>query len=302
METMTIKELLKKAAYLLRLSDIDHPNADAELLLAHAIGKPREFLVTHPEKTVSKTHVLRFQKLLKRRRAHEPIAYLLGYKEFYGRTFVVGRDVLIPRQETETLIEAALDAVRSINARPEEITVFDVGTGSGCIALTLTAELPGSRALCADFSEKAITIARENALRLGLEQRAAFTLMDITSLNEGKPRLPPHRTLVLTANLPYLPDYIWKTRARGIKEYEPAHALRSGADGLNHYRALLRRLRSWKLVPDIMLFEADPPQFAPLAKLVQSDFKTHHLSIRKDIRGLDRILIAIRKSTHAAKQ
>lgn len=292
---MTIKDLLKKAGHRLQVSDIDHPRSDAELLLAHVLDKPREFLLTHPEKDVSKTHLDRFEKLLARRKTHEPIAYLLGYKEFYGRAFGVDKDVLIPRPETETLIEAVLEGVAALGASPEGVAILDIGTGSGCIALTLAAELPGARAIGLDDSENALSVASENARLLDLDGRTDFRVTDIASPKAMVPVLPAHETLVLTANLPYLPDFTWETRPSGIKDHEPVHAFVSGADGLNHYRALLRRLVDWRLEPDIMAFEADPPQFAPLANIVRGIFREHRLSIRKDLRGLDRVLLASRK-------
>lgn len=292
---MTINDVLKKAGHRLRLHDIDHPYADAELLLAHALSKPREFLITHPEKTVSQTNVLKFEKLLERRKAHEPIAYLLGYKEFYGRAFVVSDKVLIPRPETEILIESVLEAVKEKNIPTKDIAIFDVGTGSGCIALTLAAEWPDSHALAVDISDEALHVAERNAIHLGLEARTTFAHLDISDTTSEKPNLPPHAFLALTANLPYLPDFSWDTRARGIKDHEPVRAFVSGADGLNHYRALLRQLKSWKLTPDIMLFEADPHQFEPLAKLVRGAFKNHQMKVIKDLRGLDRILLATKK-------
>lgn len=296
MEGMTIKELLRKASHRLRMADVEHADKDAELLLAHVMDKPREFLITHPDRKVGKTLEGKYEKLLDRRKAHEPIAYLLGYREFYGRTFGVDAHVLIPRPETETLIEAALETVAEGAAEGKKIAVLDVGTGSGCIALTLAAEWPDAHALGIDISEEALAVARANAERLGLMDRADFSRLDISDPVAPAPKLPMHGYLVVSANLPYLPDFTWETRPRDIREHEPVKAFVSGADGLNHYRALLRRLSDWDLMPDLLLLEADPPQFAPLANLVRGAFRDHLIRIRKDLRGLDRILVARRRT------
>lgn len=287
---MQLHELINHGGHQLRMAHIPAPVSEAELLLAHAIGKPKEYLLTHPETNVSKIQAEAYETLIQRRSNNEPVAYLLGYKDFYGRSFLVDRHVLIPRPETETLIESALEELKGID--PERITVLDIGTGSGAIALTLAAELPGCRAIGIDKSQEAVTVAQKNAKHLELQDRVSFKVFDIGIPGKVSPLQNGFDYLVMTANLPYLTFMSWEHVAPSIRDYEPIMAFVSGSDGLNHYRALMRRLKEWELTPNLALFEADPPQFFPLAKIVQSRFPEHRLRIQLDLAGNDRILVA----------
>lgn len=287
---MKLGELTRIGGQELRMAHIEAPLSEAELLLAHVMKKPREYLLTHPEATVTQAQMENFRKLIRRRKEHEPVAYLIGYKDFFGRSFIVDGNVLIPRPETEVLIEQAIEELSETDE--EKITVLDVGTGSGVIALTLASELPGSHAVGIDKSPDAIKVAKQNAAHLGVEDRVAFKQLDISFPESPSPIAEKDTYLVLTANLPYLSDMTWEQAPSKIKHYEPMLAFVSGADGLNHYRALMRRLKTWHLTPDLLLLEADPHQFFPLAKLVRRVLPEHRLRIQKDLAGNDRVLIA----------
>lgn len=292
---MSISELLKQAAARLKEAGIDQPRAEAELLLAFVLKKPKEHLIAHPEDSALPSSVRRFRRLIEKRAAREPIAYLTGRKEFYGRPFSVNRNVLIPRPETETLIAAVLDFCHTSNLKPQTPLILDIGTGSGAIGLTLAAELPDSRVVCADVSAAALSAARKNARRLGVSKRVRFAMINILKkgsfaalrMTRGK------HPFVLTANLPYLSEAAYRKTSPDIRRHEPKIALVSGRDGLRHYRALMKRLAEWRLSPDLLALEADPPQFAALKKIVRKTLPNHRLEIKKDLAGNARVLLAV---------
>jgi len=286
---MTLKELIRKGGQELRRAKIDHPLDEAELLLAYVTGKPREYLLAHPEDSVPEQLAHQYDGLIKRRQAQEPIAYITGHKDFFGRSFVVDPNVLIPRHDTEVLIEQALEELASVD--PQMVTILDIGTGSGAIGLTLAAELEGSHATLVDKSTEALSVAKTNAGHLDVAGRTEFEQLDIFA-DTPSPIISLPDYLVLTANLPYLTESAWEDSPPKIKLHEPKPAFVSGADGLDHYRALMQRLRVWTPVPDLILLEADPPQFPELMRIVSSVLPEHQLSVHKDLAGLDRILVA----------
>jgi release factor glutamine methyltransferase len=270
---------------------------EAEILLAHVLKRPKEYVLAHPEATVSKIHTGEFLRLLARRARHEPIAYLLGEKWFYGRPFLVDKNVLVPRPETETMIQAVLDSGFREDEKP---LIIDVGTGSGAIGLTLAAESPSALATLVDVSAKALAVARRNARRLKLSRRVSLLRIDILKKSAAQKLTPDaflrrrkNSRLVVAANLPYLPTAIYQKSQPEVRTHEPRLALVSGRDGLDHYRALMDRLREARLSPDLLLLEVDPPQFAVLKKIVRAALPGHRLEIKKDLAGNARVLLAI---------
>ncbi len=228
-QAWTIEAVLRWAADDFRSRGTDSPRLDAELLLAHALGSTRIKLLLESKRPLEPAELGRFRELVRRRRAREPVAYILGYREFYGRTFRVDGRVLIPRPDTETLIDVALHRTRGISL---SMRALDLCTGSGCVAITLARERPTSHVLGTDISDAAIALARENALRLGA-YNTAFATGDLFSA-VGAPR--PFDVIV--ANPPYVPSGEIAALAPEIREYEPRGALDGGAEGL----ALLARV------------------------------------------------------------
>jgi release factor glutamine methyltransferase len=205
------------------------PALDARALLAHRLGVPRERLIAHPEAAVAADDARAFSALAERRRAGEPLAYLLGEKEFYGRSFHVTPDVLIPRPETERLVDLALERMRTF-ARPR---VLDLGTGSGCVAVTLALECPAARVTATDVSPPALAAARGNAVRLGAD--VAFAPGDWYAA------LPADATFdLIVSNPPYIaPD---DAHLAGLR-FEPLGALSDGRDGLACLEAIVTGAR-----------------------------------------------------------
>jgi release factor glutamine methyltransferase len=252
---MKIAKALIWAIKILKSKGADSPALDAEALLAFTLGGEREFVLAHPEKKLTSREIARFKNLISRRARREPIAYLTGKKEFYGREVKVNRQVLIPRPETELLVEKALEKIlpvlsdRPKQARfskmPRKSLIVDVGTGSGCLAITIAKELEKQNArapiFATDSSKKALALAKSNAKRQKISKRIKFL--------QGNLLEPLHfyrsielENLIIVANLPYLTIGEWQKAEPEIKKYEPRNALVGGKDGLKYYRELLKQL------------------------------------------------------------
>ncbi|MEM7350189.1 MAG: peptide chain release factor N(5)-glutamine methyltransferase [Acidobacteriota bacterium] len=222
----TIGALLRAARRDLAAAPFDPETREASLLLSHVLGRGEASLLAYPEEPVGAALVERFRRLLARRLTGEPVAYLFGEREFYGRPFAVDPRVLIPRPETEHLIEAALAL-----PLPAQLRIVDVGTGSGCIAITLALEIPGARLLATDVSLAALQVARANARRHGVAERVRFVQGDLA----GALRLP-HIDL-LVSNPPYV-ALDTEEISPEVKGFEPHQALFAA----DHGRSILRRL------------------------------------------------------------
>jgi release factor glutamine methyltransferase len=239
----SVSEALRAAAQRLRASGSRSPRLDAELLLAAALGTDRAELFKAPEKELSQDEAARFDSYLRRREAFEPVAYIRGRRAFRTLELEVTPDVLIPRPETETLVDVALEVLADVVAEDGEPLALDVGTGSGCIALALAAEDPFVALTAVDISEAAVELARRNAARLGLGGRVRILRSDLFAA------LPPEeRYDVIVSNPPYIPAAEYDELEPNVRDHEPRLALHGGEDGLDVYRRLipeaLARLRS----------------------------------------------------------
>ena len=218
--TWTIAAVLKWATEDFRARGIESPRLDAEVLLSRALGVSRTQLVIDLLKPLAPPELARFREMVKRRRAREPVAYILGEREFYGRTFAVDARVLIPRPDTETLVDVALARTRAVSMCAR---VLDLCTGSGCVAITLARERPTTDVTGADASADAIAVAERNALRLGA-YNAHFVVCDLYG------DLPRGFDLI-TANPPYIAAPEVPGLSPDIVNFEPRLALEGGADG-----------------------------------------------------------------------
>lgn len=229
----TIYTLIAEAIDQLSAAGVDTPRLDAELLLAHLLGTTRAWLWAHVDDPLSPQMLGAFHRLLSRRLRREPLPYLLGAWEFYGRPFTVTPQVLIPRPETELLVELVLDWARAHHAA----TIADIGTGSGIIAITLAAEMPALRLFAIDLSAAALAVARTNAERYGVAKRITFLAGDL---------LQPLATVAgaqldaVVANLPYIAEEEFPALMPEVRDYEPREALLAGEGGLALIRRLLR--------------------------------------------------------------
>jgi release factor glutamine methyltransferase len=273
-----VREALDAAVEALGAAGVEDPRLDAELLLAAAMGRDRAALVADPDAEVAPTVARRFGEMVRRRLRREPVAYILGRKGFRRLELAVDRRVLVPRPETELLVELALEL------RPAR--VLDVGTGSGAIALAVADELPECEVIATDTSSAAVEVARSNAERLGLARRVRFL--------EGS--LPEDgRFDLILANLPYVAERDWPSLQPEVTRWEPREALLAGADGLDAYRALvsgcahhLHRYAGQKTGP--LAVEVGEGQAPVVAEL----FRTAgfaEIEARRDLAGIERVVI-----------
>ena len=284
---MRLSDLLSAAADRLKRARIPESRREAESLLAHALGKDAAWVVAHDDAAPSPAKAKAYAALIARRAAHEPFAYVVGERWFYGRRFRVTKDVLIPRPETELLIEATL-----ARAPRDGAAILDVGAGSGAIGATLAAELPGATALLLDVSAKALKIARMNVRALKLGRRVRIRKADVL---RGPLPEPAGGFRIVAANLPYLPTAAWRRAAPEVRLREPKLALVSGADGFRHVRALYKRLARWKRPPELLAVEAEPGQFAELRRMTDALLPDAEVTVLKDLHGDERVLVASKR-------
>jgi len=259
----------------------DSPRADAQLLLAYALGTGRDWLIAHADACLDPLAGERFEGYVRRRSGGEPVAYILQTAWFYGREFTVGAAVLVPRPETEHLIDEALAHLGG--ARAKSPALLDIGLGSGAIACTLAAELPSARVTGTEISPEALEIARENARRLGVSSRCEFLLGDLATPVRGR------RFDAILANLPYVAT-AQIAPAPDPVSFEPRLALDGGADGLGPYRRLLPELPALLEPGGLVLLEAAPASVAALAALASDAFPGGAVSIGLDYAGHERFV------------
>lgn len=275
------REALGAAVDALSAAGVESPRLDAELLLADATGWDRARLVANPDAEVPGAAARRFGEMVRRRLRREPVAYIVGSKWFRHIELAVDRRVLIPRPETELLVELALEL------RPQ--TVLDVGTGSGAIALAIADELPECEVTATDTSPAALEVARANAERLGLADRLGFL--------EGS--MPPGEAFdLVVANLPYIAEGDWSSLQPEVRQWEPREALLAGPDGLDAIRAFLSdrlrlypphtriRAKSAELIVGLEI--GDGQSEAVAAMLREAGFRD--VRARPDLAGIDRVV------------
>jgi release factor glutamine methyltransferase len=271
----TVREALGGALDAIAAAGVESPRLDAELLLAEATGWDRAKFVADGEAILPAAAARRFAEMVRRRLRREPVAYILGRRWFRHIELAVDPRVLIPRPETELLVELALEL------RPDR--VLDVGTGSGAIALAIASELPGCHVTATDTSSAALEVAHANARRLGLEDRVRFV--------EGS--LPADETFDLTlANLPYVSEVEWRSLEPEVTKWEPREALLAGADGLDAIRGLIALEAAHNLSPAIAL-EVGAGQAADVGGMLR-DAGFAAIEVRRDLAGIERLVVGRR--------
>ena len=290
----TVHALLRKAAMELKpkritcAADKDLGELEAEILLARVLKCDRIWLFAHSSFQLPASSFQRFRTLVSRRKKHEPIAYILGEKEFYGLPFTVNRSTLIPRSESELLVDLARQALFPEPSLTD--LVWDVGTGSGAIALAVAKHIGRRRVLATDISTKALATAKQNAKRLKLKN-VTFAQADLLTPNlMGIFERIRERRLVIVANLPYLPTSDKKKLAADVVKYEPSTALFVGKDGTELIERFLRQLAALDIHFTSAFLEYDPPQTKKLRALARNLFPHATIRIHKDLAKRDRVL------------
>lgn len=277
---------LSGAAERLRVRS-EAPRLEAELLLAHVLGCTRAELHTRPEHSLLPEQSDRFERLLARRLDGEPLPYLTRHIEFYGLDFAVDPRVLIPRPETETLVDLALSLIPHMrlctqqqDARP---AIADVGTGSGCLVIALATRVPNARYYALDLSPDALSVARTNARRHRVSER-------ITFLESNLLAALPERVDLILANPPYIAADEWPTLPPEVRKHEPFLALDGGRDGLDLVRRLLRAAPDGLRPGGALMIEIGATQGPAAANLARRIFRTGEIALHADLAGRDRVL------------
>lgn len=254
---------------------------EAEILLAHTLKISRAYLLARLGDPIESADAAQFAGMVARRAQREPIAYIVGHQEFYGLELYVDRRVLIPRPETEHVVEYALMALKKV-PHPEPVIV-DVGTGSGAIALALAHTTNHTRIIATDISPEALAVAQMNAARLNLSERIQFRNTDLLD-GVTEP------IDILTANLPYIPLEREAQLPREIREYEPRLATIAGLDGLNVIRRLLNQVPMHMTRGSVIFLEISEEQGEAAMALAQALLPRAQVQVHRDLEGLDRVV------------
>jgi release factor glutamine methyltransferase len=281
---ISISNVILEGAQVLSTAGVAEARRESGSLLAHTIGRDRTFIVTHADESLKAATVESFRKLIERRAAGEPLQYLTGHQEFFKLDFEVTPDVLIPRPETELVVEATLELLKG-NPAP---FIADIGTGSGCIAISLLHELPDAHALATDISAAALGVAQRNAERHGVADRLAVIESD------GFAKVSADRLFSLIAsNPPYIRDDEMETLQREVG-YEPRPALAGGPDGLDIVRRLLREAAQFLEPGGHFVFEIGFGQSAPVERLINREV-WELIETRPDLQGIARTVMLRKK-------
>ena len=257
---------------------IEQPYQVALILLAHVLQKPKTWVLAHPETHLNPDQKAHLERLVRRLQAGEPLPYLTGKQAFFGLDFAVSPAVLIPRPETELLVEQALSW---LDVHPEVKTVLDVGTGSGCIAITLAMRKPWLTITATDLSAEALEIARQNAETLQVKDQITFEQANLLAPGDQSFDL-------VCANLPYIPST--KLEQVNTLGFEPTMALDGGTDGLSLIRRLLEQLPPRLNRPGLVLLETEATLGAQTLALAKIAFPQADLRLLQDLAGLDRLV------------
>ncbi len=282
-EVWTIDAILRWTHAYFERHQLPCARLDAEVLLAHALQCNRVRLYTHFDQPLSTLERDAFRGLVKRRAAYEPVAYICGQREFYGRDFAVDASVLIPRPETEQVIEAALAWAKQ--HAPTDLRILDIGCGSGALAVTLAAELPQASVVAVDISPQAVAKTLLNAERHKVAERVQCDVGDLFVAVQG-------RFDIIVSNPPYIAQHERPSLSADVVRYEPGLALFGGEDGLHIIRRLAQSVRQHMREPGIFLCEVGYTQGATVQSLLQGAAHWQSVDVLPDLQGHPRVVKA----------
>ncbi len=282
--SISIGKAIAEGAQVLRAAGVADARRESASLAAHAIGRDRTYVVTHADELWQSEKVEAFRKLIERRAKGEPLQYITGHQEFFKLDFEVTPDVLIPRPETELLVEIALELLKDDHSP----FIGDIGTGSGCIAISVLHELGNARAIATDISPDALRVARRNAERHGVGDRLLLIESDCFSALDSKNPLS-----LVASNPPYIRDDEMETLQREVR-YEPRSALAGGRDGLDIVRRLLHEVAAFLRPSGHFVFEIGFGQDAAVEQLINA--RVWELKeMRRDLQGIARAVVLRKK-------
>ncbi len=291
-KTWVIKELLPVSIDFLKNKNIESPRLSAEILLAHQLNTDRLKLYLEYDQPVGENDLNQYRAMIKRLVDGEPVQYITGIQEFWSMDFIVNSSVLIPRPETEILVEQALKVYNEeYRDKNPDISVLEIGTGSGAIAIAIASELENTKISAVDISGKALATAKLNAAKHGMEDRIDFY--------EGSLFTPfekDHQSFdIILSNPPYVTIKDYELLPEKIKNYEPKLALESGEDGLNHIREILEKAPAFLNPGGWIMLEMDPRQTDSALRIINSNIEYSSGKVIKDYSSKDRIVIARKK-------
>jgi len=262
----------------------DTPALDASVLLAHIINKPRTWVMAHPELTISMEQQKQLDDSLAQLERGKPFPYVLGHWEFFGLDFDITPDVLIPRPETELLVEKAIAWLQKF---PTKRIIADIGTGSGAIAISIAVNITDANVLATDISPKALQAAKQNAIKHGVNNKIEFIECDLLP---NQPQIVNRKSSInlLCANLPYIPTRTLYNLP--IYEREPTIALDGGQDGLDLFRRLMKLAPKWISPDSLILLEVEATLGKQTTKLARELFPNANIQLHQDLTGRDRLL------------
>jgi release factor glutamine methyltransferase len=294
-DAMDVRTALTEAMARLGAAHVPSHALAAELLLMHVLGRDRAWIYTHPEAPLDTAAMEIYFALVSRRAAGEPVQYLTGKQEFWGLEFEVTPAVLIPRPETEHVVEVALDRLSAHSVSGQPLRIADVGTGSGCIAVALARELPHAEIVATDISPAALEVAHRNAARHGVSTRIHFVEADLLEAASLLPLATSHSPLpfdLIASNPPYIARDEAASLPREVREHEPEEALFGGAAGLEIYARLIEQAGSLLSSGGVLVVELGYGSDERVREMFHVKHCWHKVSILNDLAGIPRVLSA----------
>lgn len=287
---MLIKEAFNKGTELLKDAGIDAPVNDTGIILCYTLKKDRSFLYAHEDYPLEKEEYRKFFGYLSKRVRHVPLQYITGHCEFMSLDFDVNPSVLIPRQDTELLVETVISFVQNSNeyriVKPQKLNsdlhILEIGTGSGCIAVSLAYYLKNSRVTAVDISSDALAVALKNAKRAGVEKRIEFILSNIYTELDGS------KFDIIVSNPPYIPTGQISLLQAEVSQYEPLTALDGGSDGLAYYKFIIKDSVRYLKTSGLIALEVGIGQAGQVRALMQDKYED--ITALKDLQGIERVL------------
>ena len=276
---VSLRELFDQGREAIRQSGMENPELEASVLLAKAFNIEARDIYSHPEREFGPEEVEEFNRLLERRIKREPTAYILGEKEFYSRSFMVTPDVLIPRPETEILVEEALKILGNLISP----SIIDVGTGSGCIAVTLGCERQDARIFATDISYEALLVARKNSERLGVSRRVSFIHADLLGCFKDK------SFDLVVSNPPYVKGSDYISLDRDVRDYEPKLSLLGGEEGIDYIKEIVPQSKRALKKGGWCVIEVGVNQSGRAREMFE-EAGFEDISLTKDLSGIERVI------------
>ncbi len=289
----SVRDLLKKSIYYLKNNGVENSILDAQLLLCHLLDVDRLYVLTNQDRELVDEEIIRYNHILRLRDEGMPLQYITGVQEFMSLPFKVSKEVLIPRGDTEALVEYVINWCKDITAKDREkhkLRAIDIGTGSGCIAVSLAHYIGNIEITAFDISKSALEIATENAKVNGVKDRVTFVQHDI--LSGHLPKINRNSLDIIASNPPYISTDAINGLQREVKDYEPFGALNGGADGLIFYREIIKMANKYLKPGGVIVLEVGHDQSEAVSALIKKAEGYLSTQIIKDLAGIDRVIAA----------